>query len=262
MSKTCKFEAPNKQPSVLYDDVYKAYGAKAAERVWTFTRTDDFTNFFGRWQDRAADFSKAVDANGEPQVINGAFVDTRTNTQMPLLSVTENLAELAQARIKVINTLAGISSRFAKSGKQESVAKIDALKNQLTQAGEDKVALFRFIAFAAGQADAAYNELLHLEQKLKDTTRSQEDRKNDLRHLSRLSEYIQSFELVKDIGTKLEGYGYDTEKFGNGIVDEAFKDEWIAPILRRVADARNKYVQLSKPLVVDFLYTYNNSATC
>lgn len=260
MSLTCQFDAPNKQPSQLYDSVYKTYGKDAAKRVWTFVRTDDFTSFAGDWVNKIGDYTKALDANGEPAIIDGTFVDTRSNTAMPVLALTETLSELAEERIRVIRRLSGIANRFSKSGRQESLDKIEGLTAQLSQVGEDKVALYRFIAFAHSQSIAAKNELIKLELKIKDTSRSKEDRKNDLRDLRRLADYIQSFSLIEDISNNIEGFGYDTQEFGAGIVDEEFKKKWISPILQIVADAKSKYKKLAKPLVVDFLYSYNNNA--
>ncbi len=261
MSQTCKYEAPNKQPSKLYDDLYNLLGEDPARRVWGYTKTDEFKKFFGEWDTDPQNSSTATDSNGEPLVTDGYFVDTRSGEKLNVLSVSGTLTGLAEARIQALNKIRDKKKRYEKSGKTEAVEKISELENELADPGVlDKVALFRFIKYANGQVERAVTELDALLLASQDSTRTTDERRGDLRRLSKLIDYLESFTVLEQIAEPIRGQYYDQTTFGgSGKVDREFYKNWIESTLGAIKLAKQSYQTLAVPMVADFLYQHNQN---
>lgn len=257
---TCKFKAPNQQKSELYDSLWNQFQGEAAARVWAYTKTPDFKSFFGDWDNDPSNSSTVVDKNGEPKVVNGYFEDSRSGNTLNILSVSETLTSMADARLSALTKIRDKKNRYQKTGKKEAVDNLTQLEAELTAAQDDKIALFRFIKYANSQVERAVTELDQLVIDTRDPARTSDQKRYDLRRLSRLVDYIQSFEQLGQIAEPLKGQYYDDANFGGaGKVDREFFRTYIDSTLGAIQQATEKYHKVAKPLVADFLFRYNTN---
>ncbi len=295
----CKFFADTEQkvPSILYDDLWQLLGdADHAELVWRQVRTPSFKDFFGDWQKDRANASTAVDTNGdhaEPKLIviqhEGYFRDSRTDNLMSLQEIlTQRNAELANKRETdlrrasdaVVEKLQKARYIADRQGKTVSVTQIDQILEELKRAEVSpeamRAALLRFVRYANEQVYPLNSQLQELQARFELPGRTPDDLRQDVQTLGTLTERLYAFEALQEAGQHiLGGVLNDADRFRfsqltdedglplsahiSASVDRRFCDQFVAPIVKRIADARALHQKLLTPILAEFLMQYNRN---
>lgn len=130
---------------------------------------------------------------------------------------------------------------------------------ELQKANRNTEIVIEFIKFAKEEVSSAKNLIKNIKVEIDNATTLEEKRKI-LNRLNRGASYVSVFNSIVDGFNAIEGSTFVDEEGVNKIIDDDFYKEYIAEIRGNIETIQRNYISTAKPIMVDFLYEYNQDA--
>lgn len=166
------------------------------------------------------------------------------------LSAKEKIVEVLQKKVNI----------YKKSANDVARKKLQVALDQAKK-GKGEVAILRFLKFAQKQTSDNLERFEKFKANTLNPTKDNANQRLDLKRLIRMADYMESFKIIEDVMSALQGKQVDDIDFGKVTVDSKFLDDTVGPITRRIETMRREYQSLANDFIADFMLNYNTDRT-